>query len=233
MTSRPAPALELRKHPRAQLHLPVRIRWQSPLGMRLELAQTIDVARGGLLVHRAGQCSAQARVWIAFPYDPGAGSSVQPETPARVVRVESDTGPGFRVALQLDLPSREPVRLASVDRRAHPRLPFALPIFVRPTGSQWPEESMTHNVSSSGASFETSHIYASGDAVLVKIPWGEWERAGEIHGRVVRVECIKNQSRPAPQADPDAGISALVTRVSVRWTMPENSDASKPSPLQS
>jgi PilZ domain len=223
--SQQVPALELRKHPRAQLQLPVRIRWQSALGLRLETARTIDVAREGLMVQRTEPCSPMARLWIAFPFDPATRSSVQPETPARVVRVEEKPEQGYRVALHLEVPSRDTLRPAGFDRRTHSRITFALPIFVRPASNQWPQESMTCDVSSAGASFETSRIYAAGDEVFVKIPWGEWNRAGEIHGRVVRVGCAPDQSAPAPMAEPETGISAVMTRVSVRWTKPTNPEA--------
>lgn len=222
--SRPATAPEFRKHPRAQLRLPARIRWQSPLGLRLETARTIDVAREGLLIHRAEPCEPLARLWIAFPFDPATRSAVQPETPARVVRVEKETEAGYRVALRLELPARDTPLPAGFDRRAFARIRFALPIFVRPGTSRWPEESMTRDLSSVGASFETSHVYAAPDEIFVKIPWAEWNRAGEIEARVVRVECCRDQTAPAPQADPEAGISAIVTRVSVRWTKPTNSE---------
>ena len=226
--SRPATALELRKHPRAQLRLPVRVRWQSPLGLRLETARTIDVAREGLLIHRAESCEPLARLWIAFPFDPATRSSVQPETPARVIRVEREMESGYRVALRLELPPRDTPRPAGFERRTHPRISFALPIFVRSATSRWPEESMTRDASSVGASFETSRIYATGDEIFVKIPWGEWSRAGEICGRVVRVECSQDQSGPAPKADPEAGVSAVMTRVSVRWTKSTNAEATPP-----
>jgi hypothetical protein len=223
MTLGPTPALELRKYPRAQLRLPVRIRWQSVLGMRLETAQTIDVSRGGLLVRRTRPCTAPSRVWVAFPYHPSAGSSAQPETLARVVRVESESEGVYRAGLHLDLRARTSSPPHGSERRAHPRVSFALPIFVRPVSSAWPEESMTRDVSPAGASFETFHIYASGDAVFVKIPWGEWGKAGELHARVVRVEYLPDQLGYSQQADPDAGVSGMVTRVSVRWTKPANS----------
>jgi len=223
MTSGPAFALELRKHPRAQLQLPVRIRWQSALGMRLETARTIDVSRGGLLVHRAQPCTAPGRVWVVFPYHPNSGFSVQPETPARVVRVENDAGGGFRAGLHLEARMRVSSLPPGSERRAHPRVPFALPIFVRSVDSSWPEESMTLDVSPAGTSFETSHIFASGDAVFVKIPWGEWEKAGELLGRVVRVEFLQDQAGEAVRSNPEAGISAMVTRVSVQWTKAEGS----------
>jgi PilZ domain len=217
-----SPVLELRRHPRAQLQLPVRVRWRSALGLRLEIARTIDVAREGLLVQRSELCAPTARLWIAFPFDPATRSSVQPEISARVVRVEDKTEQGYRVALHLEVPPRDTLRPAGFDRRTHSRITFALPIFVRLASSHWPEESMTCDVSSAGASFETSRIYATGEEVFVKIPWGEWSRAGEIQGRVVRVGCSSDQSAPAPMADPEAGISAVMTRVSVQWTKATN-----------
>lgn len=232
MASSPGPAIELRKHPRAQLSMPVRIRWQGPRGMRMETAKTIDVSKGGMLVERGLNCEAQGRVWIAFPYDPSAGSAVQPETPARVVRVENWAGSAMRMALHLDPVSRDGFRTEGYERRAHARLSFALPIFVRPVNSAWPEESMTLDISPAGASFETAHIYATGDAVFVKIPWGEWGKAGEIHARVVRVECVKDQSGIAAQSDPPSGVSAIATRVSVRWTKPASAPATQRSPLR-
>lgn len=212
--------------------MPVRIRWQGPRGMRMETAKTIDVSKGGMLVERGLNCEAQGRVWIAFPYDPSAGSAVQPETPARVVRVENWAGSAMRMALHLDPVSRDGFRTEGYERRAHARLSFALPIFVRPVNSAWPEESMTLDISPAGASFETTHIYATGDAVFVKIPWGEWGKAGEIHARVVRVECVKDQSGIAAQSDPPSGVSAIATRVSVRWTKPASAPATQRSPLR-
>jgi|HubBroStandDraft_6_1064221.scaffolds.fasta_scaffold00635_19 hypothetical protein len=223
-----ASAVDLRKHPRAQLRLPVRIRWQGQLGMRLETARTIDVSREGLLVHRDAPSLPHERLWVAFPFDPATRSAAQPETPARVVRVENQSETGYRIAMRLQLPSKDTLRPAGFDRRTHPRIAFALPIFVRPVDSRWPEESMTCNVSSAGASFETPRIHALGDEVFVNIPWGEWSRAGEIQGRVVRVEVIQDQSAPAPQADPEKGISAILTRVSLRWVRPTNPESAPP-----
>jgi hypothetical protein len=97
---------------------------------------------------------------------------------------------------------------------------FALPIFVRALGFPWPEESMTHNISRTGARFESAHIYSAGDAVLATILWGDWERAGEIPARVVRVDDSVFRSSAAPLSDPLAGASAVLTSVAVRWDVP-------------
>jgi hypothetical protein len=210
--------IEQRKHPRAQLQLPARIRWHGPFGMRVEVTETVDVARQGVLVRRNAPCEAPARVWVVFPYDPGAGASAQPETPARIVRVVPEGDGTYRVALQLEPPHRGSPRPIDQERRASHRIPFALPIFVRTAGSPWPEESMTRDISQHGTRFETSHIYAVGDSVLVKIPWNEWSKAGETAGRVVRVESMDDAPGPAPMAGPEDSGTTVSTSVAVKWT---------------
>jgi len=210
---------ELRRHRRAQLELPVRVRSQGPLGMRLEGAQTIDVSRDGLQILRGEPCEVHSRVWVICPYYPSASSAAQPETPARVTRVEA-TPEGYRVALHLELPPKASPRSPIQERRACARAPFALPIFVRPLGTPWPEESMTQDISRCGVRFESSHIYAPGDRIMAKIPWGEWTKGSEVAGRVVRVETMKIHPGRAPLADPSSGRSAVLTSVSVKWTRP-------------
>jgi len=210
--------LELRRHPRAQLKLPARIRWRGPLGMRMESTHTLDVSRNGLCVQRNEPCELGSRVWVVFPFDAASGAS--PETPARVVRVESDAAAGYQVAVQLELPSRIASRATGRERRVCSRISFALPIFVRALDFPWPEESMTQNISRTGARFESAHIYSAGDAVLAKIPWGDWVRAGEIPAHIVRVENCPTSSGPAPLSNPLAGISAILTSVAVYWNIP-------------
>jgi hypothetical protein len=214
-----SPALaEMRNHSRAQLELPVRIRWHGPLGMRLEVTHTEDVSREGLLIHRNQSCDVPARVWVAFPFDPAANSAVQPETPARIVRAEEDPSGGYRIGVRLLRPPRWSPRIADQERRSSPRIPFALPIFVRPAGTPWPEESMTQDLSRSGVRFETSHIYAAGEMVLAQIPWGEWAKAGELPGRVVRVETMDGAADRALLASQKTGTNAIFSSVAVEWT---------------
>jgi hypothetical protein len=185
--------------------------------MRVEMTQTVDVSREGVLVHRNEVCEPLTRVWIVFPYDRSAGASAQPETPGRVTRVARDENGGHWVAIRLEAPSRGKARSADQERRRSERVPFALPIFVRLAGAPWPEESMTHDLSRSGARFETSHIYAAGETVIAQIPWGDWSKKGEIHGRVVRVENMQDSPGPAPMANPEKGASAIVIAVAVEW----------------
>jgi hypothetical protein len=212
--------LELRKHPRTRLNLPARVRWRGPLGMRVESTHTLDVSRNGIRVQRNESCESGSRVWVVFPFDAAAAGGVPPETPARVVRVESGRGAGYQVSLQLELPSRIASRPTDRERRACSRISFALPIFVRALGFPWPEESMTQNISRSGARFESAHIYSAGDAVLAKIPWGDWARAGEIPALIVRVENCATPTSSAPLSNPLAGMSAILTSVAVRWDIP-------------
>ncbi len=214
---------ELRKHPRAQLRLPVRIRWRGPLGMRLEITNTIDASREGFLVHRTEPCAVRACVWVLFPFDPAAAVPVQPETPARVVRVENCSSGAFQVALHLEWPPRQAPRPPETERRSSSRIPLAMPIFVRTAGSPFPGECMTQDISRDGALFETAHMYAPGEPVLTQIPWGEWTRGGEIQGRIVRIEEIDDSPRPLGFAHSEAGASPCLARVAVQWGEPSKS----------
>jgi hypothetical protein len=210
-------SLEMRKHPRAQLRMPVRLRWRGPLGMRVEITRTIDSSRDGIRIPASESCEVGARLWVTFPFDTMSSATAQSETPAHVVRVAENAQRGYDVSLRLELPAKAAVRTKQIERRACSRLAFAVPIFVRATGSPWPEESMTYDISRAGARFESAHIYAPGDAVLAKIPWSDWERAGEIRARVVRVEAERVWPGPAPRSNPIAGRRAMLTSVSVRW----------------
>jgi hypothetical protein len=212
--------VEMRKHPRAQLRMPTRIRWRGPLGMRMEITRTIDASRDGIRVPRNESCEVGSRVWVTFPFDANTLATAQPETPAHVVRVDHNSQRGFDVSLQLELPPRSEQRAKDNERRACARVTFAIPIFVRAAASPWPEESMTHDISRAGARFESAHMYTAGDAILAKIPWGEWERAGEIRARVVRVETKPVTPGPAPKSNPTLGMSGMLSSVSVKWETP-------------
>jgi PilZ domain len=219
--------VDLRKSPRARLRLPARLRWLGPLGMRLEITETIDVSREGLLIRRSEPCSPQARVWVAYPFDPSA-AAIQPETPARIARVQGGAKGGFYVGLHLQLPPRESPRPADGERRKSARFSFALPVFVRPSGSQWPEESMTQNVSNNGVRFETTRTYKVGEMIRAKIPWGEWSKTGEILGRVVRVDGpAEAPSDFSNGASPQIAAHLPLTSVAVEWMKAtQNGDAS-------
>jgi PilZ domain len=195
--------------------------------MRLEVTETIDVSREGLLIRREEPCNPLARVWVAYPFDASAAAT-QPETPARIARVQGGAKGGFYVGLQFQLPPRDSPRSANDERRRSARFSFALPMFIRPSDSFWPEESMTQNISNSGALFESARAYRAGETVLAKIPWGEWAKAGEISGRVVRVDSpAESANDTTGGAAPRAGPNPTLTSVAVEWmkTAERNSEA--------
>jgi len=77
--------MDSRQHRRVRLRLPVRLRWTTPFGQKIELANTIDVSRNGALVSTKEPHSKGVMVWLTFPYDASL-SDGQPEILARVVR---------------------------------------------------------------------------------------------------------------------------------------------------
>ena len=77
--------MDNRQHRRVRLRLPVRLRWSAPFGQKIELAETIDVSRSGLLVSMKEAHSCGTSLWITFPYDASLRDG-QPEVAAQVVR---------------------------------------------------------------------------------------------------------------------------------------------------
>lgn len=184
--SRAALLVEERQHPRARLRLPVRLRWVGPLGSLLEVSQTVDASRSGLLVYLADSCMEGTRVWVTFPFDPAA-TEVQPEMPARVVRVERTPSGGHLAALQLETRPRTTC-LLPFERRKKPRVPLGLPVRVRLADTVWPEETMTLDVSEGGLAIESARLCQPGDRVRVQLPNGQWTRSGESPAIIVHVE---------------------------------------------
>ncbi|HUC55573.1 MAG TPA: PilZ domain-containing protein [Candidatus Cybelea sp.] len=77
--------MDSRQHRRVRMRLPVRLRWTTPLGQKIELAETIDVSRSGLLVAAQEAHFSGTSVWVTFPYDISLRDG-QPEVAAHVVR---------------------------------------------------------------------------------------------------------------------------------------------------
>jgi len=77
--------MDSRQHRRVRMRLPVRLRWTTPFGQKIELADIIDVSRSGALVSAKEPHSKGVMVWLTFPYDDSL-SDGQPEILARVVR---------------------------------------------------------------------------------------------------------------------------------------------------
>jgi hypothetical protein len=79
--------MESRQRRRVRMRLPVRLRWTTPFGQKIELVETVDVSRSGLLVSTKERHAAGTTAWATFPYDASL-SDGQPEILARVVRCE-------------------------------------------------------------------------------------------------------------------------------------------------
>lgn len=77
--------MDSREHRRVRMRLPVRLRWTTPFGQKIELGETIDVSRGGLLVSTREPHASGVPLWVTFPYDSSPGDG-QPEMFARIVR---------------------------------------------------------------------------------------------------------------------------------------------------
>lgn len=79
--------MDSRQRRRVQMRLPVRLRWTTPFGQKIELVETVDVSRSGLLVSTKEPHAPGTTVWATFPYDASL-SDGQPEILARVVRCD-------------------------------------------------------------------------------------------------------------------------------------------------
>jgi hypothetical protein len=191
-----------REHHRVRLHLPVRIRWTTPLGQRSETCESLNVSRGGLLLSCRETHAPGIALWITFPYD-ALITEGQPEVPARVVRCEPGATAGMEllVALQFQK-TRHPDSNGNghrpdLERRASPRRSLAMPVHVRPERMPWFEEAMTLDVSPEGLRFVSSREYALGDRLLVSFdPYASapWHGSVETPARIVRVEPLPESS---------------------------------------
>jgi hypothetical protein len=196
--------MDRREHHRAQLRLPVRIRWNTPFGQKTEVCKTLDISRGGLLVPCGETHAPGVPLWVTFPFDDSLGSG-QPETLAKVVSVRpTRNGNGNKatvgsskqaVALQFPLPFRPDGNgnghRKERERRSSPRRPLAIPVRVRPPNIPWFEEAMTIDISAQGLRFLSSREYQQGDSLLVSFEPGAsapWPTASETAARVSRIE---------------------------------------------
>jgi len=199
--------MDRREHHRAQLNLPVRIRWNTPFGHKTEVCRTLDISRGGLLVPCQETHAAGAPLRVTFPYDTSLGDG-QPEMAAKVVRVgrarngngsnSSNKGSNERaVALHFALPFRPESNgnghAKEPERREGPRRPLAVPVRVRPERIPWFEEAMTIDVSARGLRFLSSREYQERERLLISfepMASAPWPTASETAGRVLRIEAI-------------------------------------------
>jgi hypothetical protein len=199
--------MDRREHHRAQLRLPVRIRWNTPFGQKTEVCKTLDISRGGLLVPCQESHAAGVPLWVTFPYDISLGDG-QPEMLAKVVRIgrvhngngrksQHESASKQAVALRFALPPRPEAngngRAKERERRESPRRALALPVRVRPEHVPWFEEAMTIDVCADGLRFLCSREYQEGDRLLVSFEpaaSAPWPSASETAARVLRIEGV-------------------------------------------
>jgi hypothetical protein len=86
------------------------LRWTTPLGQKIELCETIDVSRGGLLLSCKEPHATRVPLWVTFPYDASLPDG-QPEVLARVVRcgevLEAIRAANIREKIQTQIASKQ------------------------------------------------------------------------------------------------------------------------------
>ena len=184
-----------RAYRRVRMRLPARLRWISPLGQKIELAETTDVSRGGLLLSSRESHAAGVPLWVTFPYDASLREG-QPEVPARVVRCEeSDAAPvssSLRIQFEVQVRAVSDGNGAQRDseRRQSLRRSLATPIRVRLENVPWFEEAMSLDFSPRGMRFRGQREYATGELLRIAIrdvSSASWPGSGEFRAKVVRV----------------------------------------------
>jgi hypothetical protein len=203
--------MDRREHHRAQLSLPVRIRWNTPFGQKTEVCTTLDISRGGLRVPCQDTHAPGVPLWVTFPFDTSLGDG-QPEMSAKVVRVGlAHNGNGSKSAHENATKQALALRFAAPpgpeangnahakesERRESRRRALALPVRVRPEHVPWFEEAMTMDVSAHGLRFLSSREYQQGDRLLVSFEPAAsvpWPTASETSARVLRIEPVRGSA---------------------------------------
>jgi hypothetical protein len=111
--------MQSREHRRVRIRLPARLRWATPFGQKIELSETLDVSRGGLLLSSQELHSAGASLWVTFPYDASLPDG-QPEVLARVVRCGEALATIGATSARAKLPSQAHFGQARSARRDEP-----------------------------------------------------------------------------------------------------------------
>src|SRR5258705_359600 len=115
--------MDRREHHRAQLRLPVRIRWNTPFGQKTEVCKALDISRGGLLVPCEEAHSPGVPLWVAIP-----------------VRVRPPHIPWFEEAMTIDI-SAQGLRFLS--SREYQEGDSLLVSFEPATSAPWPTAAET------------------------------------------------------------------------------------------
>ena len=192
------------------MRLPARLRWTSPFGQKIELAETMDVSRGGLLLSIREWHGQGMPLWVTFPYDTFFREG-QPEMPARVVRCEQlSTAPFlFSLAIQFEAQARSAHNgngaRREPERRGGPRRSLAMPIRVHQENVPWFEEAMSLDFSPRGMRFRGQREYATGELLriaLEDVSSASWPGSGEFRAKVVEMSAFAAQPRAAASISP-------------------------------
>jgi hypothetical protein len=185
--------MERRQHHRVRLHLPVRFRWVTPFGQRIEVRGTEDVSRGGLRMISSCSAFPGMHLWVTFPYDASLPDG-QPEIPARVIRSVPGKPGEAAVAVHFEAPASPAIaprngKPHTAERRAGPRRRLALPVRVRLEHLPWFEEAMTLDISADGLRFLSTREYEPGAYLFLSFDPGSvslWPAGYEYRTLVVR-----------------------------------------------
>lgn len=186
-------AAEQRTRSRVRLSLPVRIRQIGPPRAAVDVTQTVDVSRNGILFRTRLPYQLDTTVWLTMPYQVSAGAH-DLEFPATVVRIARMADGSGEIALRFHSAradewtpaygtSRESLR--TNERRGKNRVRMTLPIRVRQEDAA--EESTTIDVSRTGVLFRSAQPYRIGQTVWVAMPYQPGARPEEVPARVVRI----------------------------------------------
>src|SRR5229473_1973241 len=188
--------MDNRQHRRVRMGLPVRLRWSTPFGQKIELANTIDVSRSGLLVSTKESHTSGVTLWVTFPYDASL-SDGQPEILARVARckevLEVIRSTNAREKVQTESAS-EQERSAKLDQLVRALglsdAPATFAVAFHLKRIPWFEEAMTIDISAKGMRFRSHREYELGDHLKIAFEASAsapWHGAGEFRSKVIRI----------------------------------------------
>jgi hypothetical protein len=201
--------VERRRHPRALLSLPVRLRWLGPLGLESETLETLDAGRGGLLVASREPRTEGTLVWATFPFDASA-SAAEPETSAHVARAKITPSGGYLAGIefsdlskpehragvsQLSANATTRAQYTGPDRRRQSRNQLALLIRVRGADPSWPDDAMSMDISRSGLQFCTLRVYEQEEIMMLDFPQSAWLPVRGRRARVARIASHPTEPR--------------------------------------
>ncbi|MGH9774838.1 MAG: hypothetical protein ACRD50_07805 [Candidatus Acidiferrales bacterium] len=195
-----------RRYGRAQVHLPVRLRWLGPFRSEIEITRTLDAGRDGFRFRRDEICTPGSRVWTTLPFHAETAEPL-PEIPSRIIWVRQSLTGGFEVAVRFDEAAPQVSAFTGPDRRSSRRVALAMPLRVLCEDAPWPEDTITLDVAESSLAFVSARVHHAGDAVRLEMSWGRWMRHGPVPGRIERIAGMSGSSyfivavslSPAPQ----------------------------------